>query len=205
MIRFPTFYLQKIPTHIIRSQNSLQWEKSLLLGTLTGLVSERGDSWGEMQGVWHRTSLANLAPHGYSDWWPNYPCEGNCHLCGSVLLCIILIFCIFSHCTFHMYHLQFFCIFIIKFWMNSWKNLFIFSGTLTNDEDLLEFAKLGCYCQFDLFGTECSFYQLNPSLDMLSDAQRVDKIARLISEGRADHLLMSHDIHTKHRLVGITL
>ncbi|XP_054288040.1 phosphotriesterase-related protein [Macrosteles quadrilineatus] len=73
--------------------------------------------------------------------------------------------------------------------------------TLTEDKDLLEFAKLGCFCQFDLFGTECSFYQLNPSLDMLSDAQRVDKIVRLITEGRTAQILMSHDIHTKHRLV----
>lgn len=77
----------------------------------------------------------------------------------------------------------------------------ICTGTLSTDEELLEFAKLGCFCQFDLFGTECSFYQLNPEQDMLSDAQRVDKIRLMVAEGREDQVLMSHDIHTKHRLV----
>lgn len=66
---------------------------------------------------------------------------------------------------------------------------------------LLEFAKLGTYCQFDLFGTECSYYQLNTESDMPSDAQRMDKIAYLVREGYANRTLMSHDIHTKHRLV----
>ncbi|XP_046659812.1 phosphotriesterase-related protein [Homalodisca vitripennis] len=73
--------------------------------------------------------------------------------------------------------------------------------TLTSDEQFLEFARLGCFCQQDLFGTECSFYQLNPAQDMLSDAQRVDKIIRLIDDGKLDKILVSHDIHTKHRLV----
>uniref|UniRef100_A0A1B6KBM8 Phosphotriesterase-related protein n=2 Tax=Graphocephala atropunctata TaxID=36148 RepID=A0A1B6KBM8_9HEMI len=73
--------------------------------------------------------------------------------------------------------------------------------TLTSDEQYLEFARLGCYCQQDLFGVECSYYQLNPGQDMLSDAQRVDKIVRLIDDGRVDQILLSHDIHTKHRLV----
>lgn len=60
-----------------------------------------------------------------------------------------------------------------------------------------------CYIQFDLFGTECSFYQLNPSVDMISDAQRIKRIARLKKEGKLHRVLMSHDIHTKHRLVSI--
>lgn len=58
-----------------------------------------------------------------------------------------------------------------------------------------------CYCQLDLFGTECSFYQLNPQTDMLSDAQRIKYIARLKMEKSLNRVLMSHDIHTKHRLV----
>lgn len=68
-------------------------------------------------------------------------------------------------------------------------------------ESLLEFAALGVYCQFDLFGTECSFYQLNPTKNMPSDAQRIENIAALVQAGYEDRCLMSHDIHTKHRLV----
>ncbi|KAJ0178096.1 hypothetical protein K1T71_005919 [Dendrolimus kikuchii] len=72
--------------------------------------------------------------------------------------------------------------------------------TLKGDK-LLEFAGLGTYCQFDLFGTEVSYYQLNPSFDMPSDAQRIELMKSLLLEGKVDRLLMSHDIHTKHRLV----
>ncbi|KAF9408951.1 hypothetical protein HW555_011527 [Spodoptera exigua] len=59
---------------------------------------------------------------------------------------------------------------------------------------------LGTYCQFDLFGTEVSYYQLEVTTDMLSDAQRIQKMAALVKEGRGNRILMSHDIHTKHRL-----
>lgn len=70
----------------------------------------------------------------------------------------------------------------------------------------MEFADATkCYIQFDLFGTECSFYQLNPSVDMLSDAQRVKRIALLKKEEKLNRVLMSHDIHTKHRLVYASL
>lgn len=74
-------------------------------------------------------------------------------------------------------------------------------GTLLDDESLLEFAKFGVYCQFDLFGIECSLYQLSMETDMPSDAQRMQKVLRLIKEGYEDRILLSHDIHTKHRLV----
>ncbi|XP_011635599.1 phosphotriesterase-related protein isoform X1 [Pogonomyrmex barbatus] len=74
--------------------------------------------------------------------------------------------------------------------------------TLMKKEQLMEFADATkCYIQFDLFGTECSLYQLNPSIDMLSDAQRIKRIALLKKEKKLDRVLMSHDIHTKHRLV----
>ncbi|XP_063828375.1 phosphotriesterase-related protein isoform X2 [Ostrinia nubilalis] len=73
--------------------------------------------------------------------------------------------------------------------------------TLLEQEKLLEFAELGVYCQFDLFGVEVSYYQLNVETDMPSDAQRIDLIKTLVDEGKEDRVLMSHDIHTKHRLV----
>jgi phosphotriesterase-related protein len=73
--------------------------------------------------------------------------------------------------------------------------------TLLNDEKLLEFSQIGCFCQMDLFGTEVSWYQLNPSSDMPSDAQRVDRLKTIMDEGKLERILVSHDIHTKHRLV----
>lgn len=74
--------------------------------------------------------------------------------------------------------------------------------TILSPEDLSEFADdAKCYCQFDLFGSECSFYQLSPSVDMFSDAQRIDRVKHLRDEQRLDRVLLSHDIHTKHRLI----
>ncbi|XP_076246740.1 phosphotriesterase-related protein [Calliopsis andreniformis] len=74
--------------------------------------------------------------------------------------------------------------------------------TLTDEQVLLEFADENkCYCQFDLFGTECSFYQLNPLVDMQSDAQRIDRVKCLRDDKKLNRILLSHDIHTKHRLM----
>lgn len=36
---------------------------------------------------------------------------------------------------------------------------------------------------------------------MLSDAQRLDRVVELVQNGFCDKVLLSHDIHTKHRLV----
>lgn len=85
--------------------------------------------------------------------------------------------------------------------MFSLKHHFCFIGTIHETNRLLKFAATGVYCQFDLFGTECSFYQLHTEFDMPSDAQRMDHIIRLIDEGYEDRILISQDIHTKHRLV----
>lgn len=60
-----------------------------------------------------------------------------------------------------------------------------------------------CYIQFDQFGVESSFYQLNPLTDILSDAQSIRFITLLKQEKELHRVLMSHDIHTKHRLVSI--
>ncbi|XP_050351754.1 phosphotriesterase-related protein [Nymphalis io] len=72
--------------------------------------------------------------------------------------------------------------------------------TFQAPEKLLEFSELGTYCQFDLFGTEVSYYQLNIDIDMPSDSQRLKMIQILLNDGNQEHILMSHDIHTKHRL-----
>lgn len=71
-----------------------------------------------------------------------------------------------------------------------------------SEERLMEFAdETKCYCQFDLFGLECSLYQLKPTVDMLSDAQRIDRVKLLRDDQKLHRVLLSHDIHTKHRLM----
>ena len=67
-------------------------------------------------------------------------------------------------------------------------------------ETLLELAQTGCLLEFDLFGHESSYYPLT-ARDMPSDAQRLDVIERLLSEGLADQILISQDICTRHRLL----
>lgn len=69
------------------------------------------------------------------------------------------------------------------------------------DEDLLEYARLGSYLSYDMFGIETSMYQPNVEVDMPSDAERIRRIAMLIENGYLDRIVLAHDIHTKHRLV----
>uniref|UniRef100_A0A8C7WZ13 N-acetyltaurine hydrolase n=1 Tax=Oryzias sinensis TaxID=183150 RepID=A0A8C7WZ13_9TELE len=66
--------------------------------------------------------------------------------------------------------------------------------------ELLEFAKLGSYLEYDLFGTEMLNYPFHLEVDMPSDSQRVKALAFLVKEGFEDRLVISHDIHTKNRL-----
>ena len=71
----------------------------------------------------------------------------------------------------------------------------------SNIDDLLEFSNLDCFNQMDLFGMEVSWYQHDPQIDIPSDAQRLERLKVLADEGKIDKILMSQDIHTKHRLV----
>ena len=47
--------------------------------------------------------------------------------------------------------------------------------------------------EYDLFGWETSFYPLS-SLDMLSDAQRINFIVQLIDNGYVSKIVLAHDI-----------
>ena len=67
-------------------------------------------------------------------------------------------------------------------------------------ETLLEIAETGCFLEFDLFGTESSYYPLT-ARDMPSDAQRLDVVGDLVARGLVRQLLISQDICTRHRLV----
>ncbi|XP_014787151.1 phosphotriesterase-related protein [Octopus bimaculoides] len=73
--------------------------------------------------------------------------------------------------------------------------------TLLDKESILEFAEMKSYCEFDLFGIETSHYQQEENIDMPSDAQRIERIGWLIDAGFQDKITISHDIHTKHRLM----
>ncbi|XP_051872718.1 phosphotriesterase-related protein isoform X1 [Pristis pectinata] len=73
--------------------------------------------------------------------------------------------------------------------------------TILDPDKLLEFARLGSYLEYDLFGTEFLNYAFNPTVDMPCDNERIHRIRFLVEEGYEDKLLISHDIHTKNRLV----
>ena len=55
--------------------------------------------------------------------------------------------------------------------------------------------KAAAYLEWDLFGTERSFY--NSTTDMPSDAKRMDDIAWIISRGYGDRVLVAHDTESE--------
>ena len=72
--------------------------------------------------------------------------------------------------------------------------------TIFDTDTLLRLAERGTYLEYDLFGWEISYYPLSPH-DMISDAQRLDNVQRLLSEGHGDRIVMAHDVFGKHRWV----
>ncbi|KAI1902243.1 hypothetical protein AGOR_G00042700 [Albula goreensis] len=72
--------------------------------------------------------------------------------------------------------------------------------TIFDNGELLEFAKMGSYLEYDLFGTEILNYPYNLEVDMPSDSQRVRNLAFLVAEGYEDRIVIAHDVHTKNRL-----
>ncbi|XP_067034374.1 phosphotriesterase-related protein-like [Acropora muricata] len=73
--------------------------------------------------------------------------------------------------------------------------------TVFDQSKLLELASEGIYLEYDLFGIEVSYYQSNVAVDFMNDAQRIQNIKFLASEGYADKIVIAHDVHTRHRLV----
>ena len=65
---------------------------------------------------------------------------------------------------------------------------------------LKEIASSGCFLEWDLFGTEVSFYQLS-DFEMPNDTMRMDIIKAMTDEGFGEKIVISHDICTKHRLL----
>lgn len=73
--------------------------------------------------------------------------------------------------------------------------------TVFEREAFRAIADAGCYLEWDLFGNEQSLYVLNPSIDMPSDAKRMDDIAWMIAQGFGDKIVVSHDICAKKQLL----
>lgn len=72
--------------------------------------------------------------------------------------------------------------------------------TIADVDTLLRLAERDCYLEYDFFGWEISYFPLS-GMDMISDAQRLDFIGRLVDEGYAQRVVVAHDMFGKHRLV----
>ena len=71
--------------------------------------------------------------------------------------------------------------------------------TVFDTESLLRIAASGCCLEWDLFGSEGSYYPL-ANIDMPSDAQRLDLIKNVVDAGYAHKVVIAQDICTNHRL-----
>ena len=71
--------------------------------------------------------------------------------------------------------------------------------TIFDNETLDKLAETGCFIEFDLFGSETTFYPFSP-IDMPNDGKRLDFFMHLRDEGRLGQVLMAQDICNKHRL-----
>ncbi|MDP7578324.1 MAG: aryldialkylphosphatase [SAR202 cluster bacterium] len=73
--------------------------------------------------------------------------------------------------------------------------------TVFERSTLTQIAQAGCYLEWDLFGRETSSYPMNPTIQMPSDAKRIEDIGWIISEGYQNKVVVAQDICTKDRLV----
>ena len=71
--------------------------------------------------------------------------------------------------------------------------------TVFDNDTLDKLAETGCFIEFDLFGSETTFYPFSP-IDMPNDGKRLDYFLHLREQGRLGQALMAHDICNKHRL-----
>ncbi len=71
--------------------------------------------------------------------------------------------------------------------------------TIFDNDTLDKLAETGCFIEFDLFGSETTFYPFSP-IDMPNDGKRLDYFLHLRDTGRLGQALMAHDICNKHRL-----
>ena len=72
--------------------------------------------------------------------------------------------------------------------------------TLDSKDLVRELAASGCVLEYDLFGSENSYYPWTIPVDMPNDAQRLGWLEWLVAEGFGDQIVISHDICFKHQL-----
>ena len=72
--------------------------------------------------------------------------------------------------------------------------------TIFDRARLKELAETGCYLEYDLFGQDLSYYPIAPHITRPSDAQRIETIEWLISEGHGDRIVVAHDAGAKANL-----
>jgi phosphotriesterase-related protein len=69
--------------------------------------------------------------------------------------------------------------------------------TIADVRAVIDLAQTGIWLEYDLFGTENSYYPYNPSFDMPNDGGRMAHVLALIQAGHGDQILLSHDIAYK--------
>jgi phosphotriesterase-related protein len=72
--------------------------------------------------------------------------------------------------------------------------------TLFSFEEMDSLAAAGCILEFDLFGTESSYYPPDPTVDLPNDGTRVNYIRRLIEAGYGHQILIAEDVCRKSQL-----
>lgn len=72
--------------------------------------------------------------------------------------------------------------------------------TIADRLALRRLAATGCVIEFDLFGSEGSYYAWTLPIDMPNDAARINLLQWLIAEGFGRQLVVSHDICFKDKL-----
>ena len=73
--------------------------------------------------------------------------------------------------------------------------------TVFERETLTAIGEAGCFFEWDLFGSESSYYRPNPSIHHPNDRTKLEDIAWLVSEGYGDKIVIAHDICSNHRLL----
>ncbi len=72
--------------------------------------------------------------------------------------------------------------------------------TIADRQALRRLAETGCIIEFDLFGSEGSYYAWSLPVDMPNDAARINLLGWLIAEGFGAQLVVAHDICFKDKL-----
>lgn len=73
--------------------------------------------------------------------------------------------------------------------------------TLFAFDEMLALADTGCVLEFDLFGTESSYYPPDPTVDLPNDGMRVRHIAALVAAGHGDRITIAEDVCRRTQLV----